>query len=209
MRKQIRDRKKPGKDAPIWAHMIYKWLIDNNATQDELATKSGLTKGTISQWIYKGVEPKATGLRDIAKAMEVSVDYLLGIDDSPASNIDDRAIAKKTGLSFQAVKQLIESKKSRKLVTELYGLDIINYIVEDDMFWVEIYMIFSMYKNRNASERVDELYLKYKDPENASHRAEVYIEHKEERQAYLKFRLNELFNEFFKSVLEHVIQDDE
>ncbi|MDR0326566.1 MAG: helix-turn-helix domain-containing protein [Oscillospiraceae bacterium] len=99
MSKQKRYREDIPTDAPIWAQRINRRLIDVDMTQEELAANSGVSKATITGWI-KGdktgrvTEPKAQGLIAVAKALDVSTDYLLGLSDHENQDVIDGLIKK-------------------------------------------------------------------------------------------------------------------
>jgi len=55
--------------------------IEKGLTQPELAEIIGVLKGMISIWENNVNEPKATHIKNLALALEVSSDYLLGLKD--------------------------------------------------------------------------------------------------------------------------------
>ena len=119
MEKQKRDREDLPEDAPIWAKRINQRLSDLDMTQEELAAKSGVSTATISGWI-KGVkeeksdgstvkrvtEPKANGLIAVAKALSISIDYLLGETTAKSPKISVRAASEKFGLDGEILEML-------------------------------------------------------------------------------------------------------
>lgn len=72
-------------------------------TQAELATKAHIKRQTISQYIKGKTYPNAEVLGNIAAALNVSADYLLGLTDVISSSSDVRSICDYTGLSDYAV----------------------------------------------------------------------------------------------------------
>lgn len=58
-------------------------------TQKELAMESGLTEAAISRYIAGQREPKAIAVVNIARALNVTSDDLLGIKRSEPDDIDD------------------------------------------------------------------------------------------------------------------------
>ena len=54
---------------------------DKNLTQLQLAQLLQYTQSNISEWEKGTVEPKASALKKIAEYFEVTIDYLLGIED--------------------------------------------------------------------------------------------------------------------------------
>lgn len=46
----------------------------------DLIDRSGLKQASVYEWLKGGKEPRANGLMALARALEVSADYLLGLD---------------------------------------------------------------------------------------------------------------------------------
>ena len=65
----------------ILSKQIKKQLEKNNMSQRELAEKTGITEVTISRYVSSERVPKATKIVKIAKALNCSCDYLLGLQD--------------------------------------------------------------------------------------------------------------------------------
>ena len=95
--------KEVDKDAPIWAKRIAAIMNTTNMTQDELASKTGVSSSTLTGWLKNGTEPKISGFLCVAKALNVSVDYLLGLTDVQSLDTDLKAVCDFTGLSEQSV----------------------------------------------------------------------------------------------------------
>jgi transcriptional regulator with XRE-family HTH domain len=55
--------------------------IERGLTQPQLAEMVGVSKGMISIWENNVNEPKASYIKALALALDVSADYLLGIKD--------------------------------------------------------------------------------------------------------------------------------
>ena len=60
---------------------IVKELHDKDMTQRELAAKIGISEVSISRYVNEGRQPRAGILGEIAKALGVSADTLLGLDE--------------------------------------------------------------------------------------------------------------------------------
>jgi transcriptional regulator with XRE-family HTH domain len=58
--------------------------LNNDLTQEELAVKIGTDIKQISRWESGKFSPNLETLVEIARALNVSADYLLGISDDPA-----------------------------------------------------------------------------------------------------------------------------
>ncbi|EAC9169120.1 helix-turn-helix transcriptional regulator [Listeria monocytogenes] len=74
--------------------MLKKLRENENLTQNQLASKIGITRDTLANYETGRREPDFTTLKNIASYFEVSTDYLLGRDeidnsDLLAAHIDD------------------------------------------------------------------------------------------------------------------------
>ena len=79
-------------------------------SQGELANILGVTKQSVSNWENDNIQPSIEMLIKLAKALSVSSDYLLGIDERRYLDI--------TGLSeseAQHIQFLIDDIKNRKI----------------------------------------------------------------------------------------------
>ncbi len=63
-------------------------IQEKNITQRELANKTGMTECTISRYCSGERTPHADNLRRIAKALDVSSDYLLGLSDEQTYGVN-------------------------------------------------------------------------------------------------------------------------
>lgn len=100
----------------IWVERIRNLLDERGMKQKDLAQKCNVTTSTISDWIgakKKGEvrrEPKISGFKDVADALGVSTDYLLGADECKTPSNEE--IHKITGLSDGAIESLISVNNS-------------------------------------------------------------------------------------------------
>ncbi|EOB4310352.1 helix-turn-helix domain-containing protein [Listeria monocytogenes] len=74
--------------------MLKKLRENENLTQNQLASKIGITRDTLANYETGRREPDFTTLKNIASYFEVSTDYLLGREefdnsDLLAAHIDD------------------------------------------------------------------------------------------------------------------------
>lgn len=74
--------------------------------QRQLAEKIKVTPQSISYYYNGSRLPDANVLRDIAKALEVSADYLLGMSDVTSTNIETKEISRITGLTEHSIARL-------------------------------------------------------------------------------------------------------
>lgn len=133
----IEQDKKVGSEK--YSQRISKLRIEKQITLDELQEKTGIPKTTISSWIKGDFTPNIKGITAIAKALNVSVDYLVGNTDVKPLNPTLQAISKSTGLSEQAIKNLHKNKDSDEM-------RYINYLLEYG-FLRGFFNEFSLYVN--------------------------------------------------------------
>ncbi len=85
----------------------------NNLSQNALAKKMGVTRATVNAWEMGISFPNAQSLMVLAKFFKVSVDYLLGNDDS--DTIDISAL---NGEEKKLIYDMINYMTSKKAETE-------------------------------------------------------------------------------------------
>lgn len=82
-------------------------LALRNVKQTELATGIGLSQdNTISYWCSGKRKPNIEQIIQIAKFLDVSSDYLLGLSDVPTNDIQLKAVCDYIGLSEEAINLL-------------------------------------------------------------------------------------------------------
>lgn len=59
---------------------LKKTLNDRSMTQEQLARKALISKSTVFMYINYGVLPTADNLKAICEVLDVSADYLLGLE---------------------------------------------------------------------------------------------------------------------------------
>ncbi|MBC5996507.1 helix-turn-helix domain-containing protein [Romboutsia ilealis] len=79
-----------------------------NINQKELATKANITEGSLSRYENDIREPKAAALTQLAEALNVSTDYLLGLTDD--IEVQNNSLADKSDEEFE---QIYESTKQK------------------------------------------------------------------------------------------------
>lgn len=96
----------------ILAERLTNLLEDRDMTQKELAEKSNISTSAISEWSKweNTREPRVGNLLPVAKALGVSMDYLLGADECKTPSNEE--IHKITGLSDRAIESLISANHS-------------------------------------------------------------------------------------------------
>lgn len=121
-------------------------LREQGHNQTWLARSLGVAPATVSDW-KTGSEPSFHTLCCIANALQVSVDYLLGMTDSKFLNLDDRQICDYTGLSDNAVIML-------RLMKEMHDTDLLqslSKIIESRRFAFAVNKFFRAEKEYNTA----------------------------------------------------------
>lgn len=128
--------------APVYSRMIANTLNKRNMTQADLASKCpNVSEATLTAWIHgdkngRRTEPKVGGIVEVAKALNVSTDYLLGLTKDPTTDTDLKAVCDYTGLSQAAIDFIknnpgidIELLQRFMSVQQQFGemLEILNY----------------------------------------------------------------------------------
>lgn len=141
MENENNTQKKKKEGIPVFCERIKTLALESGEckTHQEFADrvnaaygKTHLDRSYINKMIAgENDNPNAVTLASIAKAFDVSVDWLLGLTDNPARTNSDIAIASDTtGLSVEAVKQLEKMKQSPNGF-EKVAIDFINYALTD------------------------------------------------------------------------------
>lgn len=103
---------------------------NKNLTQEALAGKLGVTPQALSKW-ERGISlPDVSMLADIARVLEISVDWLLGVEQQSGRNADDdmqREIGNNLRNSLEPVelifgKQLIQLFLDNRFSDKIFGL---------------------------------------------------------------------------------------
>lgn len=81
--------------------------------QKELATKVGITEASLSRYENNLREPKSEIIVRLAKALETSTDYLLGVNDNTKISKEYKLI----------IENLSVSEKTKKLLEKIYSLE--------------------------------------------------------------------------------------
>jgi transcriptional regulator with XRE-family HTH domain len=112
---------------------ISKFIEENNLIDKEFATLTGIPKSTLNGYRNGNSEPKLDAIVKLAKGMNVSTDYLLGIKKSKSPNYGIDYIIEKTGLSEEAVENLIRLKGTYKDSL----IKLISFLIEEDLYYPE------------------------------------------------------------------------
>ena len=91
---------------------INEALAIRGIKQKELAKEIGVQDNTVSYWCSGSRTPNTHQIIQIAKALNVSTDFLLGLTDSKTTDKDLRFVCEYTGLSEEAIEHLCKLNKS-------------------------------------------------------------------------------------------------
>jgi transcriptional regulator with XRE-family HTH domain len=114
-----------------------KMMAERDKTQAQLASKVGKSRQTIGKYVTGDAQPDAETLKGIAEYLGVSADYLLVLTDVQTTDIENRAIADKTGLSVSAIDALEEikdksyGKTNAFVLSELLKMGFIERLVDN------------------------------------------------------------------------------
>ena len=87
--------------------------MESLGNQKELASKVGITEASLSRYENNLREPKSEIIVRLAKALETSTDYLLGVNDNTKISKEDKLI----------IENLSVSEKTKKLLEKIYSLE--------------------------------------------------------------------------------------
>jgi len=140
-KKQNRMSKELKADAAIWVERITRLREARKWTQAELADKlndtitgmlpeerikySPISEKTLSTWISERSVPTLNGLVLLAKTLDVSIDYLVGLSDN--AKTENKEIGNLLGLSDASIAKLAETKKVRNRTS----LTTLNYLISN------------------------------------------------------------------------------
>ena len=72
---------------------------EREITPTQAARENGISQGVVSMWKRRGSTPSATSLVKLADYFGVSVDYLIGVDDSVIATAAERTLTRTKELS--------------------------------------------------------------------------------------------------------------
>jgi predicted transcriptional regulator len=121
---------------------LNKRLIENDAAQIELAKKTKLSMSSISDYRKGKAEPKITALNEIAKALDVSTDYLLGNVETKSPNPSKQAAIMYTDLSESAIDIIEKINNAKdasktKSLSKLFEVGFITELVEAFCYYLD------------------------------------------------------------------------
>lgn len=105
-------------------------LEEKQISQDEFAKKVGIASGTLSNYCSGKVLIKSEFLPKIAKALNVSTDYLLGVSEVKKYSYNE--LNKRFGLNDNAI-EVLEVSFPKESINEIFDRqrDSVNYLFEE------------------------------------------------------------------------------
>lgn len=105
-------------------------LEEKQIPQDEFAKKVGIASGTLSNYCCGKVLIKSEFLPKIAKALNVSTDYLLGVSEVKKYSYNE--LNKRFGLNDNAI-EVLEISFPKESINEIFDRqrDSVNYLFEE------------------------------------------------------------------------------
>lgn len=116
----------------IIGQRINTTLAARDINQKELAKQIGVKDNVVSYWCSGTRIPNTMQIVQIAKILNVSADYLLGLSDVATNNADLKAVCHYTGLNERSVTLLHQIKsvtKHNKKISEF-----VNSVIESLSF---------------------------------------------------------------------------
>ena len=196
----------------IFSERLKELLYEKGYTQKSFSEDSGISEGSISNFVKGNSIPKASLLLVIANQLGVSKDYLLGQQE--CKNYKFKDINEKTGLSEKAISVLyelqhnyglfednikidIEEKREKSIVYQEH-LKILNKMLEDEvnLFWL-------LDNIRNYITERDKIFAEAeKQRENNDINLPLTIIDGKTRLIELKARINYSFQELLNETIE-------
>lgn len=144
--RKVTKTKRPDIRASIGEKIAYI-RTSKNISQDDLAKAVHKTRQEINAYENEKRAISLSVLISIAEYLEVSIDYLVGINDIEKPNSDLQGIYKITGLSEKAIYVLSKFKGSKEMLSQVYEeyelagiekeeqkLAILNRLIENPKF---------------------------------------------------------------------------
>ena len=142
-------------------------LLKKNILQKDLAKAIGVTDNTISFYCNGSRVPNHEQLIKIAKFLDVSTDYLLGVSEAMTTNAKIKDICDYTGLNIEMIKALHNRKK---IIKPMSINDFLNACIKSKHFFSLLFYLdqylknnidtddFIEYFNKNVEDEEDKIY---------------------------------------------------
>ena len=122
-----------------FSEKLKKIRVDNNLTQDELASKLYVTRTAISKWENDKGYPSIDSLKLISETFHITLDELISDEDIENQKLKDEKLAKK--YYYIAIVSFFIAVT---LVLSAYFTDI-KYLLIGSFIFVIIYVLFSYF----------------------------------------------------------------
>lgn len=109
--------------------------------QEDCAKALGISRGTLSYYESGERKPDADIIYKMCEVFGVTADYLIGMSDVKSNDTELQAVCKYTGLSEEAIKQIIVKKNCTiNFGDDTYGnyLNTLNVVLSSDDFYFGI-----------------------------------------------------------------------
>ena len=140
-------------------------LDDDGVRTEEVAAAVGIGSSAVRSWYTGYARPDIEKIPAICKFFNISADWLLGLSETQAVDIEMRDICKKTGLSENALYNLMQYSKEQNKggrptspmsATAAEKLWFINHLIDDAELTDTLVSNANMYVNmRNAVENFE------------------------------------------------------
>lgn len=120
----------------IFEKRLKQAMFIRRIKQAELSEKTGLKEGKISSYVNGKYKPNAKTLSIIAKALDVSPDWLIGIQEEPQvlkPRISD-AIKNDPDIPFFTCSEAEDKFLKKYRAIDQRGRDVVNYILDEEYF---------------------------------------------------------------------------
>lgn len=139
----------------ILGHRIKTMLETQSKSQLELCKEIDMSPTTLNSIITGDREnPRIETIVFIAKGLNTSVDYLLGITDEPSTNINLQSISKEYGITSKAlnnIKKITRDSKGRRFSEHIHRSQAIKVLLESSLLQ-KLIDNFSDYLNYYATQ---------------------------------------------------------
>ena len=105
-------------------------LAAANLKQKDLAKELDVTDNTVSYWCNGTRTPNTDQIIQIARVLNISSDYLLGLSDAATTDVNIKNICDYTGLSTKAIEQIYDTK-----INSDSSIVMLDTLLKDDGFY--------------------------------------------------------------------------
>ena len=135
--------------------IIHGHRKDLNLSQEELATRIGVTRQALSKWEKgKGTEITLGVLLNLCKEFDCDFGHIVG--EYPCKRKEVTDIQAATGLSEYAIEKLIEINRKKSTIDGSGKLFLLNAVLEDYSFLSDaanvLYALYSIPENANFAQ---------------------------------------------------------